>query len=124
MSLNKGELKDNELHRTLYWVCKEFGVLPTEQRFKDLTIQQVNWLVYWKNHFDDPASPEPPSQDIQDILNQSDNQDKTPTNPNVGTNIQKLQDAADVLGRGGDITDWEDITKEFLEGLDEFSNDD
>lgn len=32
--------------RFLWWICKEFKVLPTESRFDSLTEEQLDWMYY------------------------------------------------------------------------------
>ena len=113
MLSNKDGLKGNKFHRTLYWICREWKVLPTEKRFLDLTPQQINWLVYWHEHFDDAPSEEIPSN-VQDILKHDDNQEEASNKSSMQSSIQKIEDMVKVFEDGGDVTDWDDVTKDFL----------
>ena len=113
-------LKDNNFHRVLFWICKEWKVLPTDPRFLNLTLEQIDWLLFWNEQSNQPPTVDisPEAMSFMDSIDKEvdDNQVDRRKTPKVETEkyISRVEDALRVFEQGGDVSDWEDVTKQFL----------
>ncbi len=104
--------ENNTYQQLLAWICWEWKVLPTEERFKKLTMDQIRWLREGYSFLNTP--PEEPmgltgDPDLDSMILAS--QGKTIVNTEA---VDKVKKMFDELENGNDIEDWEDITNSLL----------
>ena len=107
--------KNDPFQQTLYWVCKEWKCLPTEDRFQTLTIDQIMWLRAGDDFMNStPEMGKTGDTEIDALIDEA--QGRTIINDKAVEGVNKLIEAFE---NGDDIDDWEDITDELLHSVEE-----
>lgn len=107
--------KTDPYQQTLYWICKEWKCLPTEDRFKNLTLDQLMWLRVGDDYLNTPQEMDKTGDaEIDSLIDEA--QNRTVVNDRAVDEVSKLIEAFE---SGDDIDDWEDITDELLCGVEE-----
>ena len=104
----------NTYQQLLAWVCWEWKVLPTEDRFKKLTMDQIRWLREGYNFLhtqhEDPMGLTGDA-DLDALILES--QGKNEVNTEAVAKVKRMFEEVE---SGEDFDDWEDITNSLLKG--------